>query len=157
MPPKRRRRKGKPVQISQALTAVMRRISRGQQGVHPEIWARWGDIVGSDLSKRAFPRRLKDSVLVVAVSSSAWMQELSYIKVNLIEKIGQEVGPDIVSDIRFVLDTALPSSLLSEKTASSEHHHAGKRSLEVDNAINTIEDDELRDVINRAVKANLRP
>jgi hypothetical protein len=155
---KPRRRRGKPVPIGQELTSVMRRIGQGQRGVHPELWARWGEIVGWDLGKRAFPRRLKGALLVVSVSSSAWMQELSFIKDALIEKIGQEVGPDIVSDIRFVLDTtlpALPSRTPPKQATPPALEKSGQRSIEIDNALTSVEDDELRGVIDRAVKANL--
>ena len=140
--PKRRRHKGKPVQISQELTAVMRKTARGQRGVHPEIWARWGEIVGGDLGKRAFPRRLKGRLLVVAVSSSAWLQELSYIKDILVEKISQEVGPDIVTDIQFTLDTSLPARLRTGDVPTSLRDKNPPRAAEIDTAVSAVGDDD---------------
>ena len=126
--------------------------------MHPELWARWGEIVGWDLGKRVFPRRLKGALLVVSVSSSAWMQELSFIKDALIEKIGLAVGPDIVSDIHFVLDTSLPSRPSRpppKQAALLAFEKSGQRSIEIENALKSVEDDELRGIIDRAVKANL--
>ncbi len=136
----------------------MRKMGRGQRGIHPEIWARWGEIVGTDLGKRIFPRRLKGRLLVISVSSSAWMQEMSYLKAALIEKIGQAAGPEIVTDIKFTLDTSLTTApRRSEPPPPPPKNDAPPLSLKIDSVVNSIENDELRDTIRRAVNANFKP
>jgi len=97
------KRSGKLTPVSADLKSVLRRIGQGQSGVHPEIWARWSEIVGHDIAGRAFPRKLEGGVLTVAVSNSAWMQELSYLKPRLLDRFEEEVGKGVVAEIRLVL------------------------------------------------------
>lgn len=102
-----RKHKGEISKVAASLAPVLRDIGKGQRGVHPEIWARWAEIVGSDLSHRAVPVRLERGRLVVAVASSAWMSELSYLKTALIDRFAEAVGPDVVKEIRFVVDHSI--------------------------------------------------
>jgi hypothetical protein len=156
MPRQRRSKKGKPSPVSQELTSLVRKLGRGQRGVHPEIWARWRDIVGPELARRVFPRRWNRGVLVVAVSNSAWMQELSFVKATLIEKIVQEVGPGEVLDIQLTLDTTLPSTSTPQTSPAAREQSRRQCPEAVETAVRTIDDDDLRSVIQRAVDANLK-
>ena len=90
------------------MTAVLRRLGRHQSGIHPEIWSRWSDIVGPELAKRVMPEGMRGKTLILAVKSSAWMQELSFLKAKLIERLAEEIGPGVVREIRMVLDPELP-------------------------------------------------
>jgi hypothetical protein len=105
--PMRHERKGKISPLSAEVTSVLREIGKKERGIHPEIWARWSDIVGIELANRAIPRSLVRSTLTIAVANSAWLQELSYLKRRLIEQIEQEIGSDVVKEIHFVVDVSL--------------------------------------------------
>lgn len=102
-----RKHKGKISKIAADLKPVLRDIGKGQRGVHPEIWARWSEIIGPELSRRAIPVRLERGRLTVAVASSAWMNELSYMKNTLMDRFAEAVGPDVVKEIRFVVDHSI--------------------------------------------------
>jgi len=103
----RRQRKGKISPLSAELKAVLRNIGQTERNIHPEIWARWGEIVGAGLARRTIPRHFARGTLTVAVASSAWLQELGYLKHELIERLEQEIGSGVVADIHFVVDVTV--------------------------------------------------
>jgi hypothetical protein len=82
----------------------IRDLLRGEQDVHPELWARWSTIAGPVIATRALPQSLRRRVLTVAVESSSWLHELSFLKGMLLGRIAEEIGPTKVKDVRFVLD-----------------------------------------------------
>lgn len=89
---------------------MLRQISQQRRGIHPEIWARWSAIVGTDLAGRAIPFNLSRRILTIKVANSSWLQELSYLKHKLLERIALEVGQDIVDDIKFRVDVSIRRS-----------------------------------------------
>lgn len=155
---KKRRRKGPVTDLKGELAQTLRRIGRDQRGVHPEIWARWSDIVGMGLGKRTFPRSLYNRTLLIAVSSSAWMNELAFMKNTLLERLAEEVGPDTVQDIKLVLDTSLYKPRPSDMPAPPKKR-APERPLprEIQSAAERIRDEKLRETVLRAARANLDP
>lgn len=66
-----------------------------------KLWQCWKEIAGPAIYLNARPVRWNRDILVVAVKHSSWMQELTYLKTKLLEKI-REAIPDInISDVRF--------------------------------------------------------
>ncbi len=112
----KRKRDGKLTLLDSDLKAVLRQIGTGQKGVHPEIWARWIDIVGNDVARRAIPVNLYRGILTVAVANSSWIQQLTYIKHEILERLSEEVGPEVVREIRLVLDYSLSKSASTQAT-----------------------------------------
>ena len=104
---KKKKREAEVSPLSASVTSVMRSMAEQHKNVHPEIWARWFDIVGSQMYKRAFPKHLKGKTLTIGVGNSVWLQELSFIRQTIIDRLAEEVGPDVVKEIRFVLDPGL--------------------------------------------------
>ncbi|MCG9480008.1 MAG: DUF721 domain-containing protein [Actinomycetia bacterium] len=68
------------------------------------IFNHWKDIVGSQISKKSKPQRLKNGTLYVSVTSSTWANELDLMSQQLIEKINQYAGCEVVEQIRFKAD-----------------------------------------------------
>ncbi|MFO8073172.1 MAG: DUF721 domain-containing protein [Polyangia bacterium] len=106
----RRERSGRPTALGTEVTSVLRRVFSRGRNVHPEIWARWPQIAGPQLAGRAVPRSLRGRTLVVAVGSSPWLQELSFLRPQLLDNLTDQVGPGVVEDIRLVLDPDLTKS-----------------------------------------------
>jgi len=69
------------------------------------IWQRWEEIVGKPVASSAYPWHFKElHCLVIAVSDSIWMQQLSYESVSLLEKINSLLpGHARLSHLRFVV------------------------------------------------------
>lgn len=65
------------------------------------LWERWTDLVGLTIAENARPAAIKGGLLLVHVSSAPWMQQLHYLKGELMEKLNSALGKESVKDIRF--------------------------------------------------------
>ena len=65
------------------------------------IWQQWKDVVGPAIAENTRPEAIKGKLLVVHVSSAPWMQQLQFLKPELIEKLNETIGKEVVGDIRF--------------------------------------------------------
>jgi hypothetical protein len=150
-----RRRCSKLSRVGETATSVLRKIGLKQPGIHAEIWSRWSDIVGPELAKRTIPEGFWGKTLVLAVKSSSWLHELSFLKLRMLERLAEEVGTDVVTDIRMVVDTELPlrPSLVPPPPVSETDY--SPLSEEVSLAVDSVQDDALRETIRRAAKSNL--
>jgi hypothetical protein len=64
-----------------------------------EIWRIWPEVVGETLASRAYPVRIINGTLTVAVSSAPWMQELRFMTDMMKEKLNFSLGSEVVRDI----------------------------------------------------------
>ncbi len=60
----------------------------------------WREVVGPLLAAKTCPARLKGGVLTVFAVSSAWAQELSLSRTEVLERIGAVLGPGKVREVR---------------------------------------------------------
>ncbi|MCP4197198.1 MAG: DUF721 domain-containing protein [Proteobacteria bacterium] len=149
------KRKGKLTRVGAVLKPVLRSIGKGQPGVHPEIWARWNEIVGENLARRAIPRSLQGKILTIAVANSSWMQEMSYLKPALIEQFGEAVGENVVKDIRLVLSPSITTHRDNEPEKKSPPViKEVVLPAEIVAAAEAVQDHTLRKNVEKALKAN---
>lgn len=64
-----------------------------------EIWRIWPEVVGPVVACRAQPLRIINGTLTVAVSGGPWMQELSFLKGMMKERLNNRLGGEVVREI----------------------------------------------------------
>lgn len=64
-----------------------------------EIWRIWKDVVGEAIAYRAFPLRIINGTLTVAVSSAPWIQELRFMTALMKEKLNAQLGSEVIREI----------------------------------------------------------
>jgi predicted nucleic acid-binding Zn ribbon protein len=74
-------------------TPVRKRLEEGR------IWLVWDDAVGAHIAAKARPVSFRDGMLTVAVANSPWMQQLTFLKQGIINKLNEQLGCDLVQDI----------------------------------------------------------
>lgn len=63
---------------------------------------RWPEVVGEPIAQRSWPDRYQTGVVWVAVSGSAWVQELRMKKETFLQRLREMSGDnDLFKDIRF--------------------------------------------------------
>ena len=73
------------------------RVARAQRALR-----QWSEIVGADLSRRSQPDRYERGTVWVAVTGSAWAQELRMIKDRILARLRETSGEDdLFRDVRF--------------------------------------------------------
>ncbi len=65
------------------------------------LWQQWNNVVGPAIAENTRPEAIKGKLLVVHVSSAPWMHQLQFLKPELIEKLNETLGKELVGDIRF--------------------------------------------------------
>jgi predicted nucleic acid-binding Zn ribbon protein len=66
-----------------------------------QIISNWKNLVGKEIAQSSQPIKIQDKCLFLAVKSNVWANELNLRKGELIEKINQEAGEKIISNILF--------------------------------------------------------
>ena len=73
------------------------RVARAQRALR-----NWSEIVGPELARRSQPDRFERGTVWVAVTGSAWAQELRMIKDRILERLRDASGEqDLFRDVRF--------------------------------------------------------
>jgi predicted nucleic acid-binding Zn ribbon protein len=62
----------------------------------------WNEIVGDTVARNTQPDRVEHGVIIVKVSSPTWRQELYFQKKEIIQKINNTIGKNVIRDIRFI-------------------------------------------------------
>ena len=87
------------------LRAALGRLPEAQRLADHALWTHWDAVVGPTLARHARPERLRRGVLVVAVDSPEWMQELQFLKRDLRERLNARLGRSAVRDVFLVLES----------------------------------------------------
>jgi len=66
-----------------------------------KVWQVWGEAVGAQIAAKSQPAAFRDGILTVRVSGSAWLQQLSLMKQDIIRHLNEAVGAPLVTDIFF--------------------------------------------------------
>ena len=97
--------------ISEILTTALSRYRLAQDTSMTQIWDIWDEALGKDIAENIKPDAFKDGILMVNVSSSAWMHQLRFLEAeiiqNLNQKLSQKLGHPMIKQIRFKIGKIL--------------------------------------------------
>jgi predicted nucleic acid-binding Zn ribbon protein len=65
------------------------------------VWDVWEDAVGEVIAANTRPAAFKGDLLIVNATSSSWLQQLRFLKPEVIRKINHALGEVSVQDIKF--------------------------------------------------------
>jgi predicted nucleic acid-binding Zn ribbon protein len=98
----RSRRYQPPERVSSAMQPILDRIDReGAFGI-VRLVKEWPEVVGETIARRTEVVSLKFHTAVVKVSGAMWIQELNLMRAQILARIKERIGDDIVRDLRFV-------------------------------------------------------
>jgi predicted nucleic acid-binding Zn ribbon protein len=66
-----------------------------------KLWDIWEDAVGELIAENTRPAAFKGHMLIVYVNSSTWMQQLQFLKKDIIENVNAALGENVVEEIKF--------------------------------------------------------
>lgn len=98
MKPKRPRMRF-PKPLSDLLQEGLAGFGLGERLREVDIWRFWPEVVGPVVASRAYPLRIINGTLTVVVSSGPWMQELSFLKGMMKDKLNDRLGSGVVKKI----------------------------------------------------------
>ena len=65
------------------------------------VWDIWEKAVGTAIAMNTQPAAFKGDLLIVHANSSSWLQQLRFLKGDIILKVNQHLGQTKVKDIKF--------------------------------------------------------
>ena len=149
-----------PAVVGRILDTIGETISVGNPGFKTiakglSIQTIWSKTVGVNIAKRTRPLKLKGKTLYVTVATSTWMEELKYMKEDMIKKINTELRKEAVKDIIFRLGKVTEISTSNPQPAirNPQHSHqlTQKEIDNIDTLVSFIKDNGLKETIRRAL------
>lgn len=113
-----------------------------------KLWAR---AVGSAIAKNTEPTRLIGKKLKVTVTSSAWMNELSFHKADIIEKLGKSLGKGVVKDILFKTGKVQSYKEKTQRPTPMPRELTEAEAIAIDNLAASVKDPTIKEAIKKAL------
>ena len=137
-----------PAPLAEILAAAFAGKPVAKRLEEVKIWQVWDDAVGKQIAERARPASLRDGVLTVTVSSSPWMQQLSFLKKELISQLNNAIGREMVRDIFLKSGkVALHPLPTPPKPPTSIRTLSGREQQWVTTQVEPVDDPELRQAL----------
>ena len=93
--------KTKFVHIGSIIDDILKTYRRESDGELIRVWHVWDSIVGDVISKNAKPAAFKGRILLVHVTSPAWVHQLQFLKKEMIAKLDEALGKSLIDDLKF--------------------------------------------------------
>lgn len=156
-------KRGAVVPVEQALRRLVSRRGIAMPLRQHAVAAGWAELVGPRIAAHAWPLELRDGALTVAVSDSAWLQQLSFLRAELVVRLRAKLPDCEVEAIRLVAAARARQARVSAETlrlpdaellivAPAERDQAERRA---DAELPSLPDGELRHAIVSARAAQL--
>jgi len=140
----KRNKMPRPAAVGDLLSAVFGGTPTEKRLKEGNIWLLWDSAVGKQIASRAQPAGFRDGTLTVAVSSAPWMQQLTFLKKGIMDKLNSLLGEELVRDI--YLKAGKPEKAISRR--NQEKPRARELSSEerqkIAERMNAVSDWELR-------------
>jgi len=96
-----RRKKRFPEKVDSILERALNKLNLGIKLKRYQIWEVWDSVVGEHIARQAQPHQIRNMILWITVSSSTWMQQLEFMKKQIIDRLNERIGERVIKDIRF--------------------------------------------------------
>jgi len=119
-----------------------------------EIWAKWEQIVGLELSRLTSPQELKSKVLEIRVAHQAWAQQLQFLKPSILGKIRGLCPTAQVKDLEFRVGKVEKRETGEKNNFEKKLRSRSARLTERQEiTLRAVEDPNLREAIRSAMEA----
>lgn len=88
-----------PQPLKQLLAQELKGTGLAERLREADIWRLWPEVAGRAVASRAQPLRIINGTLTVVVSSGPWMQELTFLKEMMKEKLNERLEGEVVKAI----------------------------------------------------------
>lgn len=138
--------------FSKTLAGILK--ARGLEGRLHEyrIFAVWDRTVGPAIARHARPRTLRGRKLALVVDSPAWMQQLTLMKPEIMEKLNRELGAETIGDMTMRLGEVAPVARPEENGVSAGEELSADERETIEQYLHDVADRETREAIRRVVE-----
>ena len=154
------RRKGQPAKLQRLADILAPALKKRGIPLNLEtqrIARAWDDAVGPRIAAETRPDTLKRGILFVKVSNSVWMQQLHFLKAEIIEKVNRLLGKEAIGNLYFTIgdvSSQRPSRRDSPPPFRAHPLRERERKM-VEDWVSSVVDDELRDILKRVMTGGI--
>lgn len=85
--------------LSHTLDKMLKARGLGGRLSEYRVFGQWEKSVGPVIARHAQPQTVRGKKLTLIVDSPAWMQQLSLLKPEIVEKLNRNLGKETIKDI----------------------------------------------------------
>ncbi len=89
------------IHIGDILKSALGKYRPAQDMEMTRIWKLWDTAVGAPIAMNAKPDAFKDGILMVNVSSSAWIHQLKFLEKDMVDNLNKHLDAPLIKQIRF--------------------------------------------------------
>ena len=89
--------------LARILPGLMRDLGLEDRAAGWRAVSEWPALAGERVASRSRATGFRDGVLTVEVEGSAWMHELGFLKRELVRRVNEHLGAEIVREVKFTL------------------------------------------------------
>lgn len=98
--PPRRVRPGDPELVGAAVDELLTERGWDARATVAALFGRWDQLVGPQVAEHCQPKSYEDGRLLLTADSTAWATHLRALVPDLMHRLGEELGPGVVSEVR---------------------------------------------------------
>lgn len=146
----------RPAAVTDLLSQIFHDKPAGKRLKEGKIWLVWDHAVGEQIAARARPSGFRDGTLTITVDSAPWIQQLTYLKAQLIATLNTSIGEDLVKEIYLKAGIKAASEPGRRTTKRAARRLTAEEEQMISENSATIPDPELRDIISRLMGKHLQ-
>ena len=133
-----------PSELSSLLPALFSGKPLGTRLRESAIWRVWDQAVGQPIASKARPAAFREGTLTVIVSSAPWMQQLGFLKRQMIEAVNKALGEELVTEIYLKAGRVSPPPPSLRPPRRPARHLTPEERARIEQEASAIPDEELR-------------
>ncbi len=135
--------------VHAAVKGALHRLNLDTKMKGYAAWAVWDKAVGETIAQQAQPAFMRGGVLFVKCSSSAWMQQLQFMKGKMCEQLNRLLGKEVIKDIRFQMGMIDRPARGDASAKDQEVALDAAEQARIDEALGPLQDPEMREIARR--------
>ena len=111
--------------VGEVLATLARRYGLQSKLFESNLTERWPEVAGETIAAHTRPDGIRFKRLYLLVENSVWLQQLTFFKPSLLEKVNAAAGKPLVTDIVLRVGVIAPMEQPQEKITRVEADSAG--------------------------------
>lgn len=142
--------------LGEVLFTILKKRGMASKIEENEVIKIWPEAVGRQIAAQTQPDALRNGTLFVKTVSSVWVQQLHFIKGEILDKLNQLSGKAAVKEIRFITGYRLVGKMKEEMSLPAEKVVLKRRDKDmIDECTEGLADRELASVLKRVMQLEI--
>jgi hypothetical protein len=148
-------RRGKVEKLSSTIERILNDRGWGAKLKEYRVFSLWQKAVGPGIARHAQPASIRGKRLTVMVDSSAWMQQLSLMKPEVLSRVNDRLGPDGIESITLKLGELERADERPEEYKPAAGNLEAGEQKRVEEYLVGVKDPEAREALKKVMEKDL--